>query len=109
MIKWVLLLFLTIDMDSLMAQNNNNAYQSLRAQQQSLVSISALTSVGDLEHLKAAFHTGLDAGLTVNQTKEILVQLYAYCGFPRSLNGINTLMKVVEERKAMGQQDVLGK
>ncbi|WP_207423796.1 carboxymuconolactone decarboxylase family protein [Desertivirga brevis] len=108
-IKGLLLLLLTINLNSMNAQNNNNAYQPLTAQQQSLVSISALTSVGDLEHLKTALHTGLDAGLTVNQTKEILVQLYAYCGFPRSLNGINTLMKVVEERKARGKKDVVGK
>ncbi len=39
----------------------------------------------------------------------MLVQLYAYCGFPRSLNGISTLIKVLEERKAKGIQDVTGK
>ena len=48
-------------------------------------------------------------GLTTNEIKEVLVQLYAYCGFPRSLNGISTFMKVVEERKAKGIHDVTGK
>ena len=38
----------------------------------------------------------------------MLVQLYAYCGFPRSLNGINTLMNVVKERKAQGISDKEG-
>jgi 4-carboxymuconolactone decarboxylase len=32
--------------------------------------------------------------LTVNEIKEILVQMYAYAGFPRSLNGINAFMAV---------------
>lgn len=35
--------------------------------------------------------------------------MYAYCGFPRSLNGINTFMTVLEERKAKGIKDVEGK
>jgi len=91
------------------AQDNSNADQSLTAQQQRIVSISALTAVGDLEHLKTELNNGLDAGLTINELKELLVQLYAYCGFPRNLNGINTLMKVVEERKAKGKQDITGK
>lgn len=40
--------------------------------------------------------------MTVNEVKEVLVQMYAYCGFPRSLNGINTLITVLDERKAAG-------
>ena len=52
---------------------------------------------------------GLDNGLTINEIKEAMVQLYAYCGFPRSLNAINTLKSVVEERKSKGKKDVEGK
>lgn len=52
---------------------------------------------------------GLDAGLTVNEIKEILVQLYAYAGFPRSLNGINTFMAVMDERQEKGIKDKMGK
>ena len=109
LIKWFLLVVLIINMNSINAQNNSNADQSLTAAQQSMVSIAALTAVGDLNHLKTALNTGLDAGLTLNEIKDLLVQLYAYCGFPRSLNGINTFMNVVEERKASGKQDVTGK
>jgi len=47
--------------------------------------------------------------LTVNEIKEVLVQMYAYCGFPRSLNAINTLMSVLEERKKKGINDEAGK
>lgn len=83
--------------------------QSLNAQQQSIVTISALTAVGDLDNLKNELNTGLDVGLTVNEIKEILVQLYAYCGFPRSLNGITSFMQVLEERKKKGITDVVGR
>jgi alkylhydroperoxidase/carboxymuconolactone decarboxylase family protein YurZ len=91
------------------AQNNINEIKPLTTQQQSIVSIAALTAVGDLTHLKTQLNTGLDAGLTINEIKEVLVQLCAYCGFPRSLNGINTFMSVVEERKAKGITDAKGK
>ena len=91
------------------AQNNIAANQPLNAQEQSIVSIAALTAVGDLEHLQTELNAGLDAGLSINAIKEVLVQLYAYCGFPRSLNGISTFMKVVEERSSKGIQDVTGK
>ncbi|GAB3835376.1 carboxymuconolactone decarboxylase family protein [Hymenobacter jeollabukensis] len=81
----------------------------LTKRQQALVSIAAYTAKGDLPHLHDALAQGLDAGLSVNEAKEVLVQLYAYCGFPRSLNGINTLMKVLDERKARGIQDPVGR
>ncbi|MEO5564711.1 MAG: carboxymuconolactone decarboxylase family protein [Chitinophagaceae bacterium] len=90
-------------------QNNTTANKSLSGAQQSIVTISALTTVGNLEQLKAQLNTGLDSGLTVNEIKEILVQLYAYCGFPGSLNAINTFMTVLEERKAKGITDKQGK
>jgi alkylhydroperoxidase/carboxymuconolactone decarboxylase family protein YurZ len=91
------------------AQTNMNNNQSFSAKEQSIVTISAFTAKGDLEQLRKALNKGLDAGLTVNEIKEVLVQLYAYCGFPRSLNGINTFMSVVEERKKKGINDETGK
>lgn len=91
------------------AQNNTAQSEKLTSQQKSIVLIAALTATGDLEHLKTQLDAGLDAGLTVNEIKEILVQMYAYSGFPRSLNGIGTFMKVLEERKAKGMSDNAGK
>jgi 4-carboxymuconolactone decarboxylase len=82
---------------------------ALNPKQQSIVTISAFTANGDQEKLKAALNQGLDAGLSVNEIKEILVQLYAYAGFPRSLNGINTFIGVMEEREQKGIKDELGK
>ncbi|MBI5580160.1 MAG: carboxymuconolactone decarboxylase family protein [Deltaproteobacteria bacterium] len=83
--------------------------QALSPKQQGIVAISAFTANGDQEKLKTALNEGLEAGLTVNEIKEILVQLYAYAGFPRSLNGINTFIGVMEEREQKGIKDELGK
>jgi alkylhydroperoxidase/carboxymuconolactone decarboxylase family protein YurZ len=82
---------------------------ALTKRQQALATISAYTATGNLAGLHEALGQGLNVGLTVNEEKEVLVQLYAYCGFPRSLQGINTLMKVLEERKAQGKHDVVGR
>lgn len=86
-----------------------DADQALNAKQQSIVPIAAFTATGDMERLRTALHGGLDAGLTVNETKEILIHLYAYAGFPRSLNAINTLMAVMDERRARGIEDEVGR
>ena len=74
------------------------------AKQQNIVTIAAFTAKGDLQKLKTALNEGLDSGLTVNEIKEILVHIYAYAGFPRSLNGINAFMGVMEERRTEGHQ-----
>ena len=90
-------------------KNSSTERQALTTKQQSIVKIASLTATGDLEKLQPALAEGLDAGLTVNEIKEILAQMYAYAGFPRSLNGISTFMKVVEERKKKGINDIEGK
>jgi 4-carboxymuconolactone decarboxylase len=82
--------------------------ESLSVRQQAIVPIAAFGAAGDMPRLNAALNQGLDAGLTVNDTKEILVQLYAYAGFPRSLKALGELMKVVESRKQRGLQDAQG-
>ena len=94
---------------SMNTKMNKIQNQTLDAKQKSIVTIAALTATGDLEKLRTALSVGLDAELTVNEITEVLVQMYAYCGFPRSLNGINTFMTVLEERKAKGIKDKEGK
>ncbi|WP_345973022.1 carboxymuconolactone decarboxylase family protein [Sulfurimonas diazotrophicus] len=83
--------------------------EALTAKEQAMIPIAALTAAGDMERLKPALEKGLDAGLSVNEIKEILIQLYAYCGFPRSLNGINAFMEVMKVREAEGIKDTVGK
>jgi alkylhydroperoxidase/carboxymuconolactone decarboxylase family protein YurZ len=84
------------------------ASETLSARQQAIVPIAAFAAAGDLARLNTALNHGLDAGLTVSDAREILVQLYAYAGFPRSLNALGELMKVLEARKQRGIQDAPG-
>jgi len=85
-----------------------NTNRALSPKEQSIISIAALTAIGDLADLKTELNTGLEAGLNINQIKEVLVHLYAYCGFPRSIRGLQTFMEVLDERKVKGINDVLG-
>jgi 4-carboxymuconolactone decarboxylase len=86
------------------AQTMNNA-QTLNTRQRSIVTISAFTANGEMKDLATALNGGLDAGLSVNEIKEVLVQLYAYAGFPRSLNALNAFMSVLKTREARGIKD----
>ncbi len=82
--------------------------KNLSGKQEAIVRISALTGKGDLVKLKSELNAGLEAGLTVNQIKEIIIHVYAYAGFPRSIRGLQTFMTVMDERKARGVNDVTG-
>jgi len=62
--------------------NNMETHRALSQRQQSIIPIAAFTADGNINRLKPALSKGLDGGLTVNETKEILVHLYAYTGFP---------------------------
>ncbi len=81
----------------------------LNAQEKSLAGISVTTATGKMELLKTQLNEGLNHGLTINKIKEAITQLYAYCGFPRSLNAINVFAELLKERQAKGIKDVEGK
>ncbi len=91
---WILLLLLIF-----FAGDKAMADVILNKKQENIAKISAYTAAGDISKLESALNKGLDEGLTVNEIKEVLIQMYAYCGFPRSLNGISALMNVLEQRK----------
>jgi alkylhydroperoxidase/carboxymuconolactone decarboxylase family protein YurZ len=86
-----------------------NAVQTLSAGQRAIPPIAAAAATGDMPPLNAALNHGLDQGLSVSDAREVLVQLYAYAGFPRSLNALGELMKVLESRKQRGVHDAAGR
>ena len=91
---------------------NNNKMNTLSFNEQQAAALSAMAcheARGDQSSLAIAINEGLDAGVTVSQIKEALSQLYAYTGFPRSLNALGTLQKVLQERKAVGKTSIEGK
>ncbi len=83
--------------------------RALSGKQQTIPLIAAFMATSDMRNLNSALNQALDAGLTISETREILVQLYAYVGFPRSLNALNELMTVVQVRKQRGIEDAPGR
>ena len=74
--------------------------QTLTERQKGLAACACLMAQGDLERLEPAVKTALDNGVTINELKEAFSQLYAYTGFPRSLNALGVLGKVLEEKSS---------
>lgn len=80
----------------------------LSKKQQAVIPVAAFAACGDMPGLDNALNSALDAGMTVNEIKEILIQLYAYAGFPRSLNALGALMNVLSLRQQQGRHDETG-
>jgi alkylhydroperoxidase/carboxymuconolactone decarboxylase family protein YurZ len=87
----------------------NNYPQHLPLPLLRLCACAALEAQGDLERLHPAIGLALDDGVSVNELKEAFSQLYAYTGFPRSLNALGVLEQVLSQRKAQGIIDNEGK
>jgi len=87
--------------NNLKAQDMNELTKRGKA----IVPIAAFEAKGDMECLSGAIEEGVAAGLTVNEIKEILCGLYAYTGFPRSLNALGVLMRLAESHKSEWPQD----
>ena len=82
---------------------------SLSKKQVQIATIASQTAKNELEALKATLNAALDNGMTVNEAKEVMVHSYAYCGFPKALRGLQTLVAVLDERKAKGINDDYGR
>ena len=76
---------------------------ALDARNRSIVEISACTAVSDLGRLKKAVESAMDGSLSVSEIGEIMVQAYAYVGFPRSLLAQGILTQTVKEREDAGK------
>lgn len=85
-----------------------DATTELAQREAAVIPIAAFGAMGDLPKLEGALVAGLQSGLTISEIKEVLIQLYAYAGFPRSLNAMEMFMNVVQERKSRGLSDSLG-
>lgn len=78
---------------------------SLSQKQELIIPIAAFAANGDTVGLKKALAAGLDGDLSISDIKEILTQMYAYCGFPRSLTALSVFMDLVGEREKNGIRD----
>ena len=86
---------IVITLIAIMTMITTNA-QTLTERQKGLAACACLMAQGDMNRLEPAVRMALDNGVTINELKEAFSQLYAYTGFPRSLNALGVLSKVLE-------------
>lgn len=71
--------------------------------------VAALTAMGTVQpQLKVHINGALNTGSSVNEIKEVILQMSGYSGFPSSINGTNALMDVLKERQENGITDNIG-
>ena len=78
--------------------------QTMTERQKGLAACACLMAQGDMNRLETAVRMALDNGVTVNELKEAFSQLYAYTGFPRSLNALGVLNKVLDNKQPSWQE-----
>lgn len=78
----------------------NVSPQSLSPRHRHLGTVACLAAQGDLTRLEPALTAALNDGVTINELKETLSHLYAYVGFPRSLNALGVLSRVLQHPDA---------
>lgn len=100
--------FFIINLNGALFMTTAAASAQLTMTEQAIIPIAAFTASGEIDKLKTSLNQGLDAGLTINEIKAVLEQMYAYAGFPRSLNGLSAFMTVLEQRKKNGISDSVG-
>ena len=93
----------------IVTSQTQKAEQAMDSKRQHITEVAALTGKGDLDKLKIVLIDGLNDGMAVSELKEVMVHAYAYCGFPRALRGLQTLVAVLDERKAKGIEDDWGR
>ena len=103
------LILLAIFFFMLAVSMNAQKTMKMTQRQQALVAAGALGAKGDVENLKMVLNQGFEQGMTVSELKEALSHIYAYAGFPRSLNALGALQSVMNDRKQSGLRMEPGK
>lgn len=71
--------------------------------------VAALTAMGTAQpQLKVHINSALNTGSSINEVKEIVLQMSVYSGFPSAINAMNALKEVLAERKTQGIKDETG-
>ncbi len=71
--------------------------------------VAALTAMGNAEpQLKVHINGALNTGSSINELKEVILQMSVYSGFPKTMNGMNALKEVLHDRQQQGIKDTAG-
>ena len=63
-----------------------------------ICTVTALTVLGTIPQLKEHINAALNVGNTPAEIVEIIMQMSAYCGFPKAINAMMAAKEVFKER-----------
>ena len=82
----------------------------LDLQSKEIAVVAALTAMGTARpQLKVHLNGALNTGSSVNEVKEVILQMAVYSGFPSCINAMKAFEEVLKERQAQGIKDNIGK
>lgn len=70
-----------------------------------LCTVAAITVLGAIPQLKDHINAALNVGNSPAEIVEIIMQMSAYCGFPKAINGIVAAKEVFAERDLLPVRD----
>lgn len=70
-----------------------------------ICTVAALTVLGTVPQLKDHINAALNVGNSPTEIVEIIMQMCAYCGFPKAINGVVAAKEVFTERGLMPVRD----
>lgn len=73
-----------------------------------IAAVASLIAQAAIPQLKVHLTGALNTGSSVNEVKEVILQMSAYVGFPKAINAMNALKEVLSERQAKGIIDNIG-
>ena len=67
----------------------------LSLREREMIVVAVLTALGQEPQLKVHLGAALNAGATVRELEEVIIQTAPYAGFPTSINAMNLLKQLV--------------
>lgn len=64
-----------------------------------ICTVAALTAIGTIPQLKEHINAALNVGNSPTEIVEIMMQMSAYCGFPKAINAVMAAKEVFEENE----------
>lgn len=77
--------------------------QGLDLKSKEIAVVATLTAMGTAQpQLKVHINGALNTGSSINEVKEVILQMSVYSGFPSCINGMNALKEVVKNDRNTG-------
>lgn len=83
--------------------------EALDLQSKEIAVVAALTAMGNAQpQLKVHINGALNTKSSINEVKEVILQMSVYSGFPSCINAMNALREVLEDRRIREIRDKVG-